>query len=456
MIELTDSAADGSSGTESVEPWKLYICIACGLIYNEEEGDPDSGLVPGTRFSDIPDDWECPVCGVTKKDFIPYVRRERTAVAASIVTNKAKGVVIVGAGMAGWAMAEAIRLTDNHIPITLITACSGDRYNKPELSVSFARTSSSESLVRAHAIDEAQRLDINLVNHTFVVSVSSGRQHVRTTRGTFEYTQLVIAQGSRTTLPEYLPENLCWRINLLSDWQALLPKLQSEPKRLAIVGAGMVGCELAEDLCKMGHSVSLLSRNEQPLKGVLPEPAARRLLAAQVALGIDFLNSKHIAQVRKEDDGSKTILFSSGDALQVDEIIAATGVATDKRIADRAQIEFDNGIVVDPKTLETSRNNIYAVGDCVSFAGESHRYIGLIEQQISVVAEAVVHGTVSSQYENQLPPVVLKTKSCPIEINGMPDETSDWTVVQETESYLFMKQASSGGNHATISIGRPS
>jgi flavin reductase (DIM6/NTAB) family NADH-FMN oxidoreductase RutF/rubredoxin len=47
-----------------------YQCKVCGYIYDPEEGDPHSGIAPGTAFEDIPDDWECPVCGVTKKDFI--------------------------------------------------------------------------------------------------------------------------------------------------------------------------------------------------------------------------------------------------------------------------------------------------------------------------------------------------------------------------------------------------
>ena len=59
------------------QAWRQFICRACGLIYDEEMGDPDSGLAPGTRFEDIPEDWECPLCGVTKLDFEPFVRRRR-------------------------------------------------------------------------------------------------------------------------------------------------------------------------------------------------------------------------------------------------------------------------------------------------------------------------------------------------------------------------------------------
>ena len=48
---------------------KKYVCDICGWIYDPAEGDPDSGIAPGTAFEDIPNSWECPECGVTKDDF---------------------------------------------------------------------------------------------------------------------------------------------------------------------------------------------------------------------------------------------------------------------------------------------------------------------------------------------------------------------------------------------------
>ena len=49
--------------------FKKYECVICGFIYDESEGLPDDGIAPGTRWSDIPDDWECPDCGISKSDF---------------------------------------------------------------------------------------------------------------------------------------------------------------------------------------------------------------------------------------------------------------------------------------------------------------------------------------------------------------------------------------------------
>ena len=51
----------------------LWICNACGMVYDPEEGDPEGGIPPGTAFEDVPDGWFCPVCGARKSDFEPYV-----------------------------------------------------------------------------------------------------------------------------------------------------------------------------------------------------------------------------------------------------------------------------------------------------------------------------------------------------------------------------------------------
>ena len=58
-----------SAQTEARSETKRWICDTCGWVYDPEEGDPDGGLPAGTPFEEIPDDWQCPVCGARKKDF---------------------------------------------------------------------------------------------------------------------------------------------------------------------------------------------------------------------------------------------------------------------------------------------------------------------------------------------------------------------------------------------------
>jgi len=58
-----------SGQTQAKPEIKRWFCEPCGFIYDPEEGDPDSGIDPGTPFEDIPDDWMCPICGASKADF---------------------------------------------------------------------------------------------------------------------------------------------------------------------------------------------------------------------------------------------------------------------------------------------------------------------------------------------------------------------------------------------------
>ena len=48
-----------------------YVCTVCGYVYDPEEGDPENDIEPGTKFEDLPDDWQCPVCGASKDEFEP-------------------------------------------------------------------------------------------------------------------------------------------------------------------------------------------------------------------------------------------------------------------------------------------------------------------------------------------------------------------------------------------------
>lgn len=64
-------------GLEGIAPapkvvTQKWICRQCSMIYDPVAGDPDSGIAPGTAFEDIPEDWQCPICGATKKTFVPY------------------------------------------------------------------------------------------------------------------------------------------------------------------------------------------------------------------------------------------------------------------------------------------------------------------------------------------------------------------------------------------------
>ena len=149
-------------------------------------------------------------------------------------------------------------------------------------------------------------------------------------------------------LPVALPAELCWRVNHLHGWAGLQARLaERSPQDVAVIGAGMIGCEIAEDLARAGHRVTLMDRQSLPLANLLPEPAARRLNAAQRQLGIELLDVE-IASLTSLADGRKRLLTRCGQRRDVDQVIAATGLATEPRLARLAGLDFARGISVDP------------------------------------------------------------------------------------------------------------
>ena len=175
--------------------FQRYICDACGFIYDEAEGDPDSGLAPGTRYQDIPEDWLCPLCGLTKSDLRLLPEIDPNAAPARSVyqskPGKSKGgpdtAVIIGAGIAGWSAAEALRMADPQKPILLVTACEGAVYPKPALSTAFAKGKSADDLLEMDAYAKAASLGIEVRTATRVLKIDTNKKRITTAKGGIQY-----------------------------------------------------------------------------------------------------------------------------------------------------------------------------------------------------------------------------------------------------------------------------
>lgn len=434
------------------QDWKKYLCRACGLIYDEKLGDPDSGLAPGTRFEDIPDDWECPLCGVTKEDFELLAAEPMQACQGGVQVNSSESIVVIGAGISGWSVVDELKKADPNLPVTLISACSADLYHKPELSIALSKQKSRDQLVQESGVSKAERIGVQLLNHTFVVSVDAQRRCLRTTRGEMSYRYLIIAQGAKASVPSHIPKAFAWRVNHLDSWSALQSKLQESSQRVAILGSGMIGCELAEDLMKAGHEVTLISRDALPLCNLLPDDAAQRYLARLQGVNISFLGSQEILSVEETTLQKKKILLSSMDEIEVDHLIVATGLETDSRLASQAGIDFNHGICVDPNTLKTNNEYIFALGDCISLNGHPCRFIEPIFKQASVIAQQIT-GSTKSGYAHTPPVIRLKSKVLPIELHGTPIAKDDWKTLYSSDECLVLEQYQEGELSSRLNVG---
>lgn len=426
--------------TDGRGDWKQFLCRACGWIYDEKLGDPDSGLPAGTRYEDIPDDWQCPLCGVSKRDFEPFVNRHEKIVKPIVnPLTDTHGVLVIGGGTAGWTAVEGLRKLDKDLPITLITADSGDRYMKPQLSIAISQDKKPHDLINKSAKALSEQLNIGLVAHTFVIHIDSDKKQVRTTRGDFDYQYLILALGAKPALPKSLPPDCVWRINHIDMFAKLQEKLNSETNQhIAIIGAGMIGVELAEDIVKAGHKVSLINRENLPLSEILPAIAGERLKTALEQQNITYFGNSSVQTVQKIDNQYQ-IIFNN-HSITADHVIASTGLILDERLPKRANLNYlPQGIVVDEKTLQTSNPAIFAIGDCVAIGNQACRFVAPLREQANAIAHRILdlsHGG----YQHKAPVIRLKTKSISVSLSAMPNKFADWQIICHDEKNLIMEQ----------------
>lgn len=400
------------------------------------------------------------------------------------VTSSDNGVVIIGAGLAGWHVIDAIRAKDKDIPITLVTTDSGDRYHKPMLTMAISQNKRASDLVRATGTDAAEASQVTLLANTHVVDIDPVAQTIQldTTDSTgaptsLGYDKMVLAMGAHPIFPKSLPEDLVWHVNHIERFGQLQENLATGSQHVAIVGAGMVGTEIAEDLLKAGHQVTLIDLNDAPLSQMLPAKATARIAKAVQSQGINFLGGYQVSGVRRINDGDEAhesigklqvsyepiASFSDGNndssaqTVVVDHVIASTGLTVDDKLPTAAGVEFDRrtGIVVDAPTLRTHTDNIYAIGDCMSINGVACRYVAPLRAQAATIADDIL-GLEHGGYDHKPPMIRLKNKAISVMATGVPQANGNWQVKSESDDELVMELFDDNNDvSATVTIKAP-
>ncbi|WP_413518864.1 FAD-dependent oxidoreductase [Psychrobacter glacincola] len=406
----------------------------------------------------------------------------------STTTAASKGIVIIGAGLAGWHVIDAIRAKDKDVPITLITIDSGDRYHKPMLTMAISQNKQASDLVRATGADAAKAAQVTLLANTQVTDIDATAQTVQlisalrsdpvyTNYATISYDKLVLAMGAHPIFPKSLPEELVWHVNHIERFGQLQEKLATGSQHIAIVGAGMVGTEIAEDLLKAGHEVTLIDLNDAPLSQMLPAKATARIAEAVKSQGINFLGGYQVTDVIRINDGSnngnndgklqvsyeplasneESTESKQSDILIVDQVIASTGLTVDGTLPTAAGVEFNRrtGIEVDAPTLRTTTDNIYAIGDCMSINGVACRYVAPLRAQAATIADDIL-GLEHSGYDHKPPMIRLKNKAISVMVTGVPQANGNWQITTESDDELIMDLLDDNNEvSATVTIKAP-
>lgn len=400
--------------------YQRWICDACGYIYEEFKGDPDSGLAPGTRYEDIPDGWSCPLCGLTKSDLrllteTPAAPIKKKTSFLPTKNSKSRGgdnyIVIIGAGIAAWSVAENIRQHDQDTPVLLVTACDGSSYPKPALSTALANGKTADDLIERDAASKAAELNIDVRTETRVIKIDPGKKRLTTGKGGIQYDKLILALGAhQRELPiSGTATETVSRVNDLASYRKLRQRLNDNVKHITILGAGLIGCEFAEDLTTAGYQINIIDPAKYPLSSLLTADTANQLAAHLQDKGVKWHFGVKLDSVEYSGEQLCATL-SNGKAIKTDLVLSAAGLIPNIHLAEKTGLSVNKGINVD-RQMCTSAKDIYAIGDCAEVEGKIFAYIEPIRRQAQ---------TIAAHLRNEHKPFKLKAPLVRVKTPGFP------------------------------------
>jgi len=319
-------------------------------------------------------------------------------------------IVVLGSGLAGISVVRELRKLDQERPVVIATWEDGGFYSKPNISNAFAQGRAPAQLMVTPRAILATQLKAEIRAGVRVSAIDPARHEVTLEGAPLPYEKLVLAVGAQ---PIRLPIQgdgaaEIMSVNWLSDYAVFRARLHGR-RRVALLGAGLIGCEFANDLRGAGFEVDVFDIAPQPLGRLLPAQTAAFFRERLEATGVRFHFGVSVAQVDKEGDAYR-LIDSQGGICRVDLVLSAVGLKPEVSLAQAAGLTVSRGIVTD-KQLATSAPDIYAVGDCAEVAGLNLPFVMPIMQQARALAKTLTGTPTNVAYPAM--PVVVKTPACP-------------------------------------------
>lgn len=335
-------------------------------------------------------------------------------------------ITIIGAGLAGYTVAREFRKLDKSAPLTIVTADDGGFYSKPMLSNAFAQNKQAEQLVTQTAAQMASQVDARIVTFTTVGGIDTTGKIVFTGTGTIKYGKLVIAAGAqpiRLTIDGDASDQVL-SVNNVADYAIFRSRI-STPGRVAILGAGLIGCEFADDLAGAGHAVTLIDPNPLPLAALAAPALSRGLRDALIARGVALHLGTTATRIDHTVNGLRITLADS-NAFDADIVLSAVGLRPDLTLANAGGLSTGRGILVDGFG-QTSAPDVYALGDCAEFtiAPGTTRilpYIAPLMTAARAIARTLAGQT--TPIELKPTPVIVKTPCYPLALIPPPVQSA--------------------------------
>ncbi|WP_309675680.1 FAD-dependent oxidoreductase [Pseudomonas sp.] len=335
-------------------------------------------------------------------------------------------VVIVGTGLAGYNLAREFRKLDGETPLLLITADDGRSYSKPMLSTGFGKNKDADGLSMAEPGAMAEQLKAEVRTHTRISGIDPGHKRLWIGEEAVFYRDLILAWGAETVRVSIEGDaaDAVFPINDLEDY-ARFRAAAAGKRRVLLLGAGLIGCEFANDLILGGYEVQLVAPCEQVMPTLLHPAAAAAVQAGLESLGAHLHLGPVLNRLQRVADGLEAHL-SDGQVIPCDVVVSAIGLRPRIDLAAAAGVQVNRGVVVD-RHLKTSHANIYALGDCAEVDGLNLLYVMPLMSCARALAQTLAGNPTAVSYGPM--PITVKTPVCPLVVSPPPRGLEGvWTV----------------------------
>lgn len=297
--------------------------------------------------------------------------------------------VIIGASHAGVQAAVNLRAQGYTETITLISAENVMPYQRPPLSKAFLQDTLPEQRLYLRPEAFYKQKDITLLLATRVEVINPNDNTVTLNNGEhLHYSKLIIATGASIRYLD-VPGAELPQVHYLRDHKDTvgIKDQLNNIQKVVVIGGGYIGLEAAASMAKLGKEVTLLINSDRPLAKNTSPIVSEFFTRLHQSHGV---NIKFNTQVQRIEESNKgvTVYSNLEEGFEADAVIAGIGVLPEQSLAQSCGLKIDNGVCVN-EFMQTSNDDIYAIGDCVSF------YHPLYKKQVRI--ESVQNATDQSK-----------------------------------------------------------
>lgn len=352
-------------------------------------------------------------------------------------------IVIIGSGMAGYTVAREFRKLNTEQELVMICADDAVNYAKPTLSNALAAKKSPTQIPLGDSEKMSAQLNMRIEKNTWVKSIDAENHLLNLEKdgvtSSLNYEKLVLAVGAnpvRLAIAGDASDDI-HVVNNLNDYTAFRKKIdENQDKRVVILGAGLIGCEFANDLQNTDHQVTVIDLATQPLSRLLPAHVASAFKQGLEDTGIHFVLGTTVEKISKAENDSYIVTLANGQSFIADAVLSAIGLQPNIAIAKTANIQTARGVITN-SLLETNQVDIYAVGDCAEVNGTLLPYVMPIMQQARALAKTLTGTSTAVHYPAM--PVAVKTPAAPLTVLAVPNDLEVTWQTEELEDGMIAK-----------------